>query len=53
MDDQPNRDPHAIRLEELPLLALPVGLYGSPRHVELGGAACFGVVITVGTYIAG
>lgn len=36
-----------IALDQLPLLDMRVGLYGSPRHAEVGGQVCFGMVITL------
>lgn len=41
-----------IDLAELPMLDMRVGLYGSPRHAEVGGGVCFGMVITMAVYVS-
>lgn len=42
-----------LRLDELPLLDMRVGLYGSTRHAEVGGQVCFGIVITMAVHAKG
>ncbi len=36
--------------DEIPDVARPVGLYGSLRHAEISGSACFGIVVTLSVY---
>ena len=44
-DETPQRAP--IRAADLPELASRVGMQGSQRHAEVGGAACFDIVVAV------
>jgi hypothetical protein len=39
-----------LDLAEIPEMARPVGLYGAPRHAEIAGSACFGIVVTLAIY---
>jgi hypothetical protein len=39
-----------MALAEIPEMERPVGLFGTLRRTEVGGAICFGVVVTMGTY---
>ncbi|WCT74974.1 hypothetical protein PQ455_07075 [Sphingomonas naphthae] len=48
MDANTNR----IALESLPDLATPVGVAGQMRHVEVGGDACFGIIIAIAVFQA-
>jgi hypothetical protein len=39
-----------LPLAAIPELVRPVGLYGTMRHSEVGGAICFGVAVAFATY---
>lgn len=39
-----------LPLAAIPDLARPVGLYGTMRQTEVGGAICFGVAVAFATY---
>ena len=39
-----------MKLDQLPLLDMRVGLYGSTRHAEVGGHVCFGMVVTLAVH---
>jgi len=39
-----------LRLAAIPDLARPVGIHGTLRHAEVGGAICFGIAVAMATY---
>jgi hypothetical protein len=37
-------------LHEIPEMARPVGLHGALRQTEVGGSACFALLVTMAIY---
>lgn len=45
-------EPTIITIEELPELDTPVAIAGTVHRPEIGGGACFSIVVGVAIYVA-